>query len=123
MEVTDDGLEVAMANPLDADSIAKIRDAAGMTVIPMIAPPSDIRRATDKSYKALASVGRHVDAFLATEALTARDLDEEATPDLAPVVQIVHLIITQGVRDRASDIHIEPQDSRSRPVPDRRGAA
>jgi len=114
MEVTEDGLEVAMADPLDPDAIAKIRDASGMSVVPMIAPPSDIRRATDKSYKALASIGRHVDAFLATEALTSRDLDEEAAPDLAPVVQVVHLIITQGVRDRASDIHIEPQDSRVR---------
>ena len=114
MEVTEDGLEVAMADPLDTDAIAKIRDASGMSVVPMIAPPSDIRRATDKSYKALASIGRHVDAFLATEALTSRSLDEEAAPDLAPVVQVVHLIITQGVRDRASDIHIEPQDSRVR---------
>ena len=32
----------------------------------------------------------------------------------APVVQVVNQIITQGVRDRASDIHIEPQDSRVR---------
>ncbi|WBQ07091.1 GspE/PulE family protein [Kribbella sp. CA-293567] len=32
----------------------------------------------------------------------------------APVVQVVLLIITQGLRDRASDIHIEPHDDRVR---------
>ena len=79
MEITDDGPRGRDGGPARCGFHREIRDAAGMTVIPMIAPPSDIRRATDKSYKALASVGRHVDAFLATEALTARDLDEEAT--------------------------------------------
>ncbi len=114
MQITEAGLEVAMADPLDANTVARISAAAGNRVIPMIAPPSDIRRATDKSYRALASIGRHVEAFLATEALTARELDEHDATDMAPVVQVVNLIITQGVRDRASDIHIEPQDSRVR---------
>ena len=35
-------------------------------------------------------------------------------PDDAPVVQVVNLLITQAMRDRASDIHIEPQDERLR---------
>ena len=34
--------------------------------------------------------------------------------DDAPVVQVVKLLITQALRDRASDIHIEPQDDRVR---------
>ena len=57
-----------------------------------------------------------MEAFLATEALTARDRERRGTTPgrRAPVVQVVNLIITQGVRDRASDIHIEPQDSRVR---------
>ncbi len=32
----------------------------------------------------------------------------------APVVQVVNLILTQGVRDRASDVHIEPQGTQLR---------
>jgi type IV pilus assembly protein PilB len=38
----------------------------------------------------------------------------DSSGDDAPVVQVVNLIITQGLRDRASDIHIEPQDERVR---------
>jgi type IV pilus assembly protein PilB len=111
---TDAGLQVAMADPVDTNAVAAIAEAAGMYVLPAIAPPSDIRRAIDRSYRATAGVDRHIEAFLATEALTARRLEQEDAADLAPVVQVVQLIITQGVRDRASDIHIEPQDSRVR---------
>ena len=91
-----------------------LADAAGTNVIRMVAPPSDIRRAIDKSYRALAGVGRHVDAFLAAEAITARTVEESDAGGDAPVVQVVNLIVTQGARDRASDIHIEPQETRVR---------
>jgi type II secretory ATPase GspE/PulE/Tfp pilus assembly ATPase PilB-like protein len=37
-----------------------------------------------------------------------------AANDAAPVVQVVQLVITQALRDRASDIHIEPQEERVR---------
>jgi type IV pilus assembly protein PilB len=111
---SDAGLQVAMADPQDDIATKELSDAAGMPVVRMIAPPSDIRRAIDKSYRALAGVGRHVDAFLAAEAITARAVDETDAAADAPVVQVVNLIVQQGARDRASDIHIEPQESRVR---------
>ena len=44
--------------------------------------------------------------------------------DDAPVVQVVQMILTQALRDRASDIHIEPQERAGpRPLPHRRRAA
>jgi type IV pilus assembly protein PilB len=44
--------------------------------------------------------------------VTAKNVD--VTADEAPVVQVVNMLITQALRDRASDVHIEPQDSRVR---------
>src|SRR2546426_331017 len=38
----------------------------------------------------------------------------EGIKEDAPVVQIVNLLITQALRDRASDVHIEPQQDRVR---------
>jgi type IV pilus assembly protein PilB len=114
MRKSDAGLEIAMADTTDVDATKAMADASGMKVIPLVAPPSDIRRAIDKSYRALVGVERHVEAFLAAEALTAQVSEVEESGAAAPVVQVVNLIITQGVRDRASDIHIEPQDSRLR---------
>jgi type IV pilus assembly protein PilB len=40
------------------------------------------------------------------------DVDDSAGD--APVVRVVNLIITQALRDRASDVHVEPQDGRVR---------
>jgi type IV pilus assembly protein PilB len=39
-------------------------------------------------------------------------VEAAAAHDDAPVVQVVKLLITQGLRDRASDIHVEPQEER-----------
>ena len=114
MRRSEAGLEVAMASPTDRDAVEAMAGAASVRVIPLVAPPSDIRRAIDKSYRALVGVERHVEAFLAAEALTSQASEVDDSGGAAPVVQVVNLIITQGVRDRASDIHIEPQDSRLR---------
>jgi type IV pilus assembly protein PilB len=84
---TDDGLQVAMAFPQDTAAVDQMRGSAGVAVVPMIAPPSDIRRAIDKSYRALAGVCRHVDAFLAAEAITARTVTESDAGIDAPVVR------------------------------------
>ena len=111
---TDAGLSVAMADPNDAEAVARIKEASGLDVVALLAPPSDILRAIERAYRALVGVERHVEAFLATEALTSRVSQASETPEAAPVIQVVNLIITQGVRDRASDVHIEPQDSRVR---------
>ncbi|MDP9331348.1 MAG: GspE/PulE family protein [Actinomycetota bacterium] len=107
-------LSVAFADPLDEEALKQVRDAAGVQIVALLAPPSDIRRAIERSYRALVGVERHVEAFLATEALTAKAYESHEAIEAAPVIQVVNLIITQGVRDRASDIHIEPQDARVR---------
>jgi type IV pilus assembly protein PilB len=116
VRVGEDVLEVAMADPLDEEALSTIVEKVGKSVLPQVAPPSDIRRAIERSYRATTAVDRHVQAFLATEALTAKAITEqgEAGAQSAPVVQVVNLVLTQAVRDRASDVHIEPQDSHVR---------
>jgi type IV pilus assembly protein PilB len=108
-------LEVAVADPLDP-ALAQVKDAVTAPVRFLFAPPSDIARAIEQSYRALAGMDRHVDAFTASAALrkAATASSQSATPGEAPVVQAVDLIITQALRDRASDVHIEPQDARLR---------
>jgi type IV pilus assembly protein PilB len=111
-----DELQVVLADVSDS-LLAELTRATGRVILPAVAPASDIRRAIDSSYRALASINQHVDAFAATAAslrrVAAVDAGGAAGED-APVVQVVNLIITQGLRDRASDIHLEPQDDRVR---------
>lgn len=116
VRLVDGHLEVAVGDPLDPEVASQIVTVvAPLPVSLAIAAPGDIRRAIDNSYRALSGVESLVEAFQATEALrqveTATRL---VVSDDAPVVHLVDLILTQGVRDRASDIHIEPQSDRLR---------
>jgi type IV pilus assembly protein PilB len=109
-----DVLRVAVSEPSTALR-QKLVQASGRKVELLLAPPSDVAWAIDQSYRALAGISQHVTAFQTIEA--ARRSDEPAA-DLAaedaPVVHVVNLVITQALRDRSSDIHIEPQGERLR---------
>jgi len=114
LRVSDDGLDVAVAEPSE-ELRAVLSTQAGKPVRLMLAPISDIRWAIDSNYRAIVGVDNLVAAFVSVEGSRRRNAGEtEATGDIesddAPVVQIVDRILTQAIRDRASDIHIEPGD-------------
>jgi type IV pilus assembly protein PilB len=114
---TGEVLEIAVAEPSEHFE-QLLGDAAKMPVSLLIAPPSDIRWAIDNSYRALAGVEEQIQAFEAADSLRQAaaplQLHQSFAGDDAPVVKVVNLMITQALRDRASDIHIEPQDRRVR---------
>jgi type IV pilus assembly protein PilB len=109
----DDGFDIVVADPNRPDLEGELSRAVGAHVRLLLAPPSDVRRAIDRSYRALAGVDEQVRHFEMTAAAARQAAEptelEAAVEDRAPVVKVVDLILTQGVRDRASDIHIEPQ--------------
>jgi type IV pilus assembly protein PilB len=115
IRIVDGRIDVAVADPsnpaLSTDLVAAV---APLQPSLAVAPASDIVRAIDNSYRALAGVGSLVEAFEASEAIRQVETAERVVADDAPVVQVVNLIVTQGVRDRASDVHIEPQGGRVR---------
>ncbi|HUG84280.1 MAG TPA: ATPase, T2SS/T4P/T4SS family [Euzebya sp.] len=110
---TEDGrLKVAMSDPSNVIALDDIRTVCDHEVQPVVATRSDIVAALDK-YTSLGS--NSVDSL-------AGDLDfshgddeleglEAAGIDEAPIVKFVNALITQAVTDRASDIHIEPQET------------
>ncbi|HEX7188650.1 MAG TPA: GspE/PulE family protein [Actinomycetes bacterium] len=107
-------LEVAVADPSD-DALEQLRALTGMPVALLVASATDIRRAIDRGYRALAGIDRHVDAFQASSSGRSTTTAIAATVDEnAPVVQVVSIVLTQALRDRASDVHIEPMDTLTR---------
>jgi len=114
----DGSLVMAASEPLTTAEIVHLETLVGLPVSLVLAPSTEIRRVIDASYKALGAVDRHVQAFVATAALRAPSEALEGIASTAateaPVVQIVQLLFTQALRDRASDVHIEPQDDRIR---------
>jgi type IV pilus assembly protein PilB len=114
IRTVDGRLDVAVADAFDP-VLAQVTAAVATPVRFVLASPSDIARAIHQAYRALAGMDRHVDAFTASAALRKTTVStQSAIPGEAPVVQAVDLIITQALRDRASDIHVEPQDGRLR---------
>ena len=112
IRMANDHLVVAIADPLNEPLLAKLAQSAQVPLDLLLAPASDIRWAIDTNYRLLEGVDRLVQAFHASEGQRQRPaeaLDGAALSDDAPVVQVVNLLLTQALRDRASDVHIEPQ--------------
>ncbi len=113
VRMTDEGLYVAVSEPSE-ELRATLSKLSGQNIQLLIAPYSDISWAIDANYRAITSVDKLVQAFESVEGARKRPQQESAGPEVladdAPVVQVVDRILTQAMRDRASDIHIEPSD-------------
>ena len=107
-----DRLELVTADPLDVDAIREVTDQVGKVAL-RIGAPSEIERLLDRAYDVLQTAGQHIQAFELSydePDADAADGDGFKVDDNAPVVQVVTRIITQAVRQRASDVHIEPTE-------------
>jgi type IV pilus assembly protein PilB len=112
----DAGLHVAVADVPTVQLAALLVEQSGHAVNPILAPLSDIRRAIENNYRTIGGLDPLVQAFEATEGSRWRNLDTktltpEVVADDAPVVQVVGRILVQAMRDRASDVHIEPSEA------------
>jgi type IV pilus assembly protein PilB len=104
-----DELEVATVDPGDLALFAELKVLTRKRIKPVLGVRSEIEQAITQFYKLQTGVNRHVRSFAETfQPGSGRRRLAEVKLD-APVVQIVDLIIAQGVEERASDIHIEPQ--------------
>ena len=113
LALRDDAVVIAVADPGDAVRSA-LHEEIRRPLAVQLAARSDILWMIDRSFRALAGVDSRVKAFEAKELPRASlSTVEEVSAD-APVVQIVQLMITQALRDRSSDVHIEPHDDRVR---------
>ncbi len=102
----DQTLTLAMADPLDFETIAAVRNTTGLRVSPVLAPEQEILDAIDRWFgeKARSESETDFDGGQAAEDLEQlRDMASEA-----PVIRLVNTMIAQAVEKRASDIHIEP---------------
>ncbi len=109
---TDAGLVVAVVEPSD-ELRALVAAQTGLPVSMLLASLSDVRWAIDSNYRAISGVDKLVQAFQVVDDARRRTSDVEVSEivaDDAPVVQVVDRILTQAMRDRASDVHIEPSD-------------
>ncbi len=102
-------LKVAMADPMDIMAIDDIGLVTNLNVEPMLASEEAIRDAIGKYYGS-AQAMEAAEAYRQEQASALGGSDEEQGNeeiDNSPIVLLVKQIIEGGVRQRASDIHIE----------------
>jgi general secretion pathway protein E len=100
----DNVLTIAMADPLDFETIAAVRAFSGLEVHAALASEQEILDAIDRNYGE-------------SEQRTYAEGDDEGGANLehlrdmaseAPVIRLVNAMIAEAIEMRASDIHIEP---------------
>jgi type IV pilus assembly protein PilB len=115
LHVEDGTLVIACVDPGDAAIMSEVQVLSRHRVRALAAPRTEIHEAIRQRYKVLPHVDEHVRAFTQRIGLDTADASPlQGITEQSPVVSVVNLIIAQGLRDRASDIHLEPQQGHLR---------
>lgn len=113
-----DILIVATSDPQAIFVFDEIEKTTGLVVKPVLTRSSDIEKAITEHYK-----GDGIEGFAFVSGDGARQTDLQRGRDFlkieeleegSPVINVVNNIILRAIRDKASDIHIEPDKSKLR---------
>lgn len=103
-----DRLFVAMADPMDFFAIDDLRLSTGFHIEVAIASKDDILRAINKYY----DIDDSVEEFLNIAPQQEVSEQEKLVEDDSPIVKLVNQILQMAVEQRASDIHIDPHETK-----------
>ena len=120
IRISDNKLQVAMKDPLDLQVIEFLETKTGFKIEPQLAVPDEILMSINQSYNA--GIEKEVKAALSeTEDEVVKAEKEIASINQAqdivmsaPVARIVSTILNYAVTAKASDVHIEPLEDRTR---------
>ncbi|MGI6091444.1 MAG: type II secretion system ATPase GspE [Veillonellaceae bacterium] len=100
-------LTLAMVDPTNFYAIDDVRMVTNCEIDTVIAAEREIMRAISQAYGVQDLVDKAVNKLKPEDYQT---MTEFQTADDAPIISLVNSLFSQAVRERASDIHIEPQD-------------
>ena len=115
IDLKENVLSLAMANPANVFAIDAVRAATGLQVNVLAAPEKAIRKAIERFYgfsldlESISTEMASVEISPEEESESAIDIEQMlSVAEDAPVVKYVDSLISRAIHDRASDIHIEP---------------
>ena len=101
-------LFVAMADPMDFIVIDDLRLSTGFQIETAIATKDDILRAINKFY----NIDEGFEELIGDTLQRENAREEDVTDQNSPVVRLVNQILSNAAVQRASDIHIDPQETK-----------
>jgi type IV pilus assembly protein PilB len=118
MGKTGDRLKLVIYDPMDLELLDLLRFRLNTEIETAIAPKSSIKVFLDGAGGGEGPASMFSEESLVTESVDVtvdRSVDSSvdiAAGDDAPIIRLVHRVITEAVRNRASDIHVEPMTDR-----------
>lgn len=117
LKFEDDVLTVALADPLDFLSLDNLEKIIGHKINPLLAKERDMESKLTQHY----GVAEETLSTLVTEISESNlsiagleGVEEDETPEDAPIIKFVSMLILEAFKMRSSDIHVEPLISRLR---------
>lgn len=102
-------LTVAMDNVFDVDVISDLEKRAGYFINVVSATEQDINAAQEVYYTGGATLDELIEESITLAA--GREAVSETLVEEAPMVKLVNQFIIKGIKDGATDVHIEPEPS------------
>jgi type IV pilus assembly protein PilB len=120
LEVDDNEVQLAVSDPLDMDAIDGISHVIQRPILCRVAPLEAIEAAIDQYYE-----GAHAEKVhgLFSDVDVSGDSEDVDLPsesevseseEEGPIIRYVHMVISEALKRRASDIHMEPLEKRFR---------
>ncbi|MBJ13612.1 MAG: pilus assembly protein PilB [Candidatus Marinimicrobia bacterium] len=113
-----DTLLVAMEDPEDLVVVDSIKRLTGLNSEILVAGPELLEKAMEKVYGEIQKTAEVDEAISGITVVSGEEGSEEivdlspdkASEEDAPIVKLVNLILQEAIKERATDIHLEPQE-------------
>jgi type IV pilus assembly protein PilB len=106
LQLLDGELVVGVTDPGDVVALDDVRAATGMTVRPVVVARSEVRRIIERLQRESSDLGEMIEDSDDQAGMSA----QASSVDDAPIVRYVNNLIEQAVMNRASDLHLEPNE-------------
>jgi type IV pilus assembly protein PilB len=113
----DETLQVVMTDPEDIVTLDNLAKMTSYSIVPLISSQYLIDDSIERHYKEIRTTGEVTEALSGLDFVVTSDdqgLDDidvnqlKKEIDEAPIVKLVNLTLTEAIKNRATDIHIEP---------------
>lgn len=114
IDKTEEKLTVAMANPLDVFAYDELKIRLGFNIETVLSYSEDITRALDVVFGITEEWNQVIDQIesmqnnIVEEEVKKSGISAGIISEEAPVIGLVNLILLRAVREKASDVHVEP---------------
>ena len=118
LEKSNSSIKVAMEDPEDITCIDALQRLTGLVPDVLVVGPNTLEQALDEVYGEIKKSGEVKEVFEGITVISGDDEKKEevdlspenASQEDAPIVKLVNMILQESIKERATDIHIEPQE-------------